>query len=166
MALDTTIGGAAADSYATLAEYTARASAMGWALADTDGENETNLRRAAIAIDASYVFRGTKNTVEQSREWPRYIQSGYGFVTYFDPYNFNSTEIPPAVKNAQMEMAHIIQGGADPLATVDAIVKREKVDVIEVEYLGGQGLPRFTVVDRLLRDYVTAGRGQSKMVRG
>lgn len=165
MPLDTTIGGAASDSYATLAEYTARAAAMGWTLADTDGANEVNLRRAAMAIDASYTFRGTKNTVEQAMEWPRFDSTGYGTLEYFDPYGFSSDEIPPAIKNAQMEMAYLIQGGADPLATFEGSVKREKLDVIEVEYTGGRSRPRFDAVDRLLSRYVAAGPGQSRMVR-
>lgn len=165
MALDTTIGGASADSYATLAEYTARATAMGWTLADTDAANEINLRRAAVALDATYAFRGTKNTVEQAREWPRFSDTGYGAVDYFDPYPIRPTFIPPRIKEAQMEMAYLIQGGADPLATYTGGVKRQKVDVIEVEYAGASGRPRYDAVDRLLGPYLGAGPGQSRIMR-
>ncbi|MDG4650110.1 hypothetical protein P6F26_16805 [Roseibacterium sp. SDUM158017] len=165
MALDITIGGTAADSYATLLEYTSRAAAMGWTLEGTDAANEVNLRRAAVAIDASYSFRGTKNTVAQAREWPRFDGSGYGMVYDFDPYPLRSDEIPQRVKDAQMEMAYLIQGGADPLATYTGGIKRQKVDVIEVEYAGAQGRPRYDAVDRILGPYLTAGPGQGRMVR-
>lgn len=165
MALDTTIGGAAADSYATLAEYTARAAAMGWTLADTDAANEVNLRRAAVALDASYGFRGTKNTTAQALEWPRSEALGYSTGLMFDPYPIRPDEIPPRVKQAQMEMAYLIQGGADPLATYEGGVKREKIDVIEVEFAGARGRPRFDAVDRILAPYTTSGPGQSRMVR-
>jgi len=170
MALDTTIGGAASDSYATLAEYTARAAAMGWTLAETDAANEINLRRAAVALDASYAFRGVKSTAAQALEWPRTDGSMHFSVYAFDPYRIIATEIPKAIKDAQMELAHLIQGGADPLATVDAPIKRkrEKLDVIEeeTEYAGALTLPRLTAVDRILRPYLRAGAGQAAMVRG
>lgn len=165
MALDTTIGGATADSYATLAEYTARAAAMGWTLAGTDEANEINLRRAAVAIDATYGFRGDKHTSAQALEWPRSEAFGYTTGLAFDPYPIRSTEIPKRVKDAQMEMAYLIQLGADPLATYTGGVKRQKIDVIEVEYAGAQGRPRFDAVDRLLAPYTTSGPGQSRMVR-
>ena len=170
MAVDTTIGGPASDSYATLAEYQARAEAMGWDLAETDGANEVNLRRAAVAIDSSYSFRGVKNTSAQALEWPRYSEAaGYTGPATYDPYPIIPTEIPQAVKLAQMEMAFLIQGGADPLATVQAGIKRkrEKLDVIEeeTEYAGALTLPRFTAVDRILRNYTMGGPGQRQMVR-
>ena len=69
-----------------------------------------------------------------------------------------------------MELAFLIQNGADPLATVDGLVKRkrEKLDVLEeeTEYFGGQGKPRYPAVDRLVRRYITGGPGQASMVRG
>lgn len=164
MALDTNIGGSAADSYATVAEYAARADAFGWDVGTTV-DMELALRRAAVAIDSSYTFRGTKNTVEQAREWPRFSDMGYGSVNYFDPYPVRPTEIPQRVKDAQMEMAFLIHGGANPLATYAGGVKRQKVDVIEVEYAGAAGRPRYDAVDRILRPYLAAGPGQAKMVR-
>ena len=161
--LDETPGGESADTYATLAEYQARAAAMGWTLAGTDAEDEANLRRAAVALDASYQWRGQKRTRAQALDWPR------DNVGYVDGWLIEPETIPQAVKSAQMEMAFIIQGGADPLATVEAGIKRkrEKVDVIEeeTEYAGALTSPRFTAVDRILRDYVRAGAGQIALSR-
>jgi hypothetical protein len=159
MALDTTIGASNADSYATLAEYEARAVVMGWALADTNAANEINLRRAAISIDATYEWVGMKQYQFQARDWPRLVNQ------LVDGWPIDPDTVPQAIKNAQMEMAYLIQGGADPLATYTGGIKRQKVDVIEVEYAGASGRPRYDAVDRLLSGYVTAAPGQSVMVR-
>ena len=50
MALDTSIGSAAADSYGTLAAYTAYGTALGRTLAATEAENEVNLRKGALFL--------------------------------------------------------------------------------------------------------------------
>lgn len=164
MALDTTIGGAASDSYVTLAEYAAYSAAQGFTLTGTATTQETNLRRAAVTIDASYQFKGYPVTREQARAWPRYE------VGCVDGWEVLSTTIPGDVKRAQMEMAYLIQGGADPLAPVDGLVgsSRAKAGPVEVEdtFIGGKGLPRFTAIDRLLRGYAGYGQGMVAMVRG
>lgn len=163
MALITTTGAADADSYATLAQYAARASAMGWTLADTDAANEINLRRAAVVIDSGYQFIGMQQYQFQSRDWPRLVSD------LVDDWPIDPDTIPQAIKDAQMEMAFLIQGGADPLATVTAPIKRErkKADVLEIEteYAGSKLLPRFTAVERILRPYLRAGAGQVNLVR-
>ncbi len=159
MALDTTIGGTAADSYATLAEYTARAAAMGWTLEDTDAANEANLRRAAIVMDAQYEFVGLKQYQFQARDWPRLFS---GLV---DGWPIDPDTVPQAIKDAQMELAYALQGGTDPLASLDARIKSERVGALETEYLGGLGLPRVTAVDRILRGYTLSGAGQARAVR-
>lgn len=159
MALDATIGGAAADTYATLAEYQAYGAAMGWALGDTDTDDEINLRRAAIVNDQSYQWLGYRVSATQARQWPRYV-SGYvdGFTVPYDA-------IPAGVKNAQMEMAYLIQGGADPFAAAQGgtiISERKKVDVIETEtkYSDGAGAVAYKGVDRMLAPYTTGKSGQ------
>ena len=170
MALITTPNAANADSYATLAEYTARAAAFGWTLADTDAANEVNLRRAAMTLDTSYAFRGIKETEAQSREWPRIHNIGYGSSLFFDPYPIRAGEVPTAVKDAQMELAFALQSGFDPVAAIEAPVKeidsqagslRERI-----VYAGTQGNPRLPAVDRLLRNYISHGAGQARAVRG
>lgn len=163
MALDATVAGASADSYVTLAEYQARAAAFGWSLSGVDATDEVNLRRAAVILDASYGWKGLRGSEFQARDWPR------DNVGYVDGWWVDSDVVPQAIKDAQMEMAFLIQGGADPLATVTAPIKRErkKADVLEIEteYAGGKALPRFTAVDRILRDYVRAGAGQIHLAR-
>jgi len=162
MSLDTTPGGAAADSYATLAEYQARAAAMGWTLSGADATDEANLRRAAVALDATFRFIGFRTEKDGSRSWPRVVPSDY----LVDGWSVPSSTIPQAIKDAQMEMAHLIQTGADPLATQEGAIKRERVDVIEVEYTGGKGRPRYDAVERLLAGYLATSPGQTQVVRG
>lgn len=174
MALDTTLSGENSDSYVTLAEYQARADALGWTLHGSDAREEEDLRNAAIALDISYTWRGIIVAEFQARAWPRYTtnHSGYGYSSLgvLRDYPIRSDRIPREIKEAQMEMAFLIQNGATPLATVDGVVKRkrEKLDVLEeeTEYFGGQGIPRYPSVDRLLRRYIVGGPGQAAMVRG
>jgi hypothetical protein len=158
MALDTTIGAATADSYATVAEYADRAEVLGWE-PGTVAQMEIDLRRAAMAIDATYEWVGMKQYQFQARDWPRLVNQ------LVDGWPIDPDTVPQAIKNAQMEMAYLIHGGADPLATYTGGIKRQKVDVIEVEYAGASGRPRYDAVDRLLSGYVTAAPGQSVMVR-
>ena len=164
MALDTTIGGTSADSYATLAEYQARATALGWTLGADDAADEVNLRKAANVIDETYSFIGQKQYQFQARSWPRLVNN------LVDGWPIDPDTIPSAIKDAQMEMAFLIQGGATPLALIDGIVKRkrEKLDVIEeeTEYFGGQGKQTYPVISAILRDYIVGGPGQVRMVRG
>lgn len=164
MALDTTIGGAASDSYVTLAEWTAYATAQGWTLSGTDAVKEAALRRAALSNDVSNTFVGQTQYQTQALQWPR-IWTGLVNGWPIDP-----DTIPQAVKSAQMELAYLIQGGADPLETFEGAVasERDKAGPVETEtvYLGGKGRSSFTAVSRLLRPYLAAGEGQIKLVRG
>jgi hypothetical protein len=165
MALDVTIGGTASDSYVTLAEYEAYVTAQGLTpLSGNAARHEAELRRAAVVIDDTYSFIGLQQYQFQARAWPRLVRQ------LVSDWPINPDTIPDAIKRAQMEMAWLIHGGADPFATYDGAVKRkrEKVDVIEeeTEYTGGKGRPMFTGVDRILRDYITSGAGQRRMVRG
>lgn len=163
MALDTTIGGAASDSYASAAEYTARAAAMGWTL---DAGAETDLRRAAVALDSLWLVNalGYRQYQTQALEFPRII------TDLVKGWPVNADTIPADIKAAQMELAYLIQGGADPLATIDGIIASERVKAGPVEsettYIGGQGQPRYTAVSALLRPYLAAGAGQVRLVRG
>ena len=169
MTLDTTIGGAASDSYATLADYQAYAAAQGWTLADTDAANEVNLRRAALVLDTRYTFRGTKQTREQAREWPRATDYGFSNDYIFDPYPIIIGEIPARIKTAQMELAHVIQQGTDPLATIEASTTKDMIKVGPItldEETVPTGTPRLVAVEGLLRPYLKAGAGQVALVRG
>lgn len=164
MALDTSIGGTGSDSYATLADLSAYATAMGWTLTATDTVKETALRRAAVALDASYGWIGTRTYQFQERAWPRIW---YGLI---EGWPVKSDTIPEPVRNAQIELAYVILTGADPLASYDGAVasKRVKTGPVEAEtvYAGGKGRTRYTAVDRIIAPYTTSGAGQVRAVRG
>lgn len=159
MALDTTVGGTAADSYATLAEYQARAAAFGWTLSGADATDEVNLRLARQYLDGAYVWKGYRAEEDQALEWPREI------VEYVEGYIVLETVIPQKIKDAQMEMAFLIQNGATPFATREQgpiTRERKKVDVLEVDRTyGGQGrvAPGYPLVDGLVAPYTVSKRG-------
>lgn len=164
MALDTTIGGASADSYGTLAAYQAYGAARGWALGATDAADEINLRRAVQAIDRQYSFVGYAQYQTQALDWPRVT------TVYVDGWPIDPDSIPQDVVYAQFELAYLLQGGLDPFATVTGVVSasRKKVGPIETEteYTGGLSTPRLVAVEGLLAPYLVAGRGQARMMRG
>lgn len=161
MSLDATIGGGASDTYLTLAEWQAYLAARGITPTGDDAAQEVSLRKAAQAMDVSYSFVGYRSTYGQAREWPR---SYNGMV---DGYYIGTDEIPQRVKDAQSELAYMIHTGSDPLANFTGGVKREKVDVLEVEYTdGGPQRERYTAVERLLRPFLAFGAGQVAVTRG
>ncbi|WP_299945347.1 DnaT-like ssDNA-binding protein [uncultured Ruegeria sp.] len=159
MALDTTIGGTASDSYATLAEYQTYAANMGWELPALHATQEAHLRRAAMINDAAYVWLGRRVTSTQALQWPRYIAQDV------DGFPVASDAIPAPIKTAQMEMAYLLQQGDDPVSKVDGRTitsERKKVDVIETEtqYSEGFAQASYPSVDRLVSTYSTGKLGQ------
>lgn len=162
MALTTTIGGATSDSYASAAEYTARAAGMGWTLGATQ---ETDMRRAAVTLDSLWLYRalGYRQYQTQAREFPRLT------ADLVNGWPLAIDTIPQAVKDAQMELAYLIQGGADPWATIAGTVVSERVKAGPVEsettYAGGATRPSYTGVLSLVQPYLGAGAGQVQLRR-
>ena len=156
---------AGADSYVTLAEYQAYGADRGWTLGDDDAADEIVLRRGFDGINRLWDYRGIQVDDEaQAGEWPRYIE--------YDRFEYETPPdgIPPKVKQAQMELAHVIQGGVDPFATVTGVVAstRAKAGPVETEttYQGGKSTPRLVAIEGLLRPYLAVGYGQARAVRG
>lgn len=113
-----------ANSYVSVAEYEA------WAedrQLTVGGHPEAQLIKAMDFLE-TLSFIGDKKTRDQSLQWPR-------DNVYIDGFEYESTEIPQALKEAQYAIAASILAGIDPLAAITRAVKREKVDVIEVEYM-------------------------------
>lgn len=159
MALDTTIGGAAADSYGEHADFATYAANMGWSLAGDTTSQEANLRRATMFLDREYVWLGYKAAQTQALAWPR-------VVSELDPdgYTIPSDAIPQPIINAQFELAYLENQGNDLLAFLSgAEVKREKVKAgpveSETEYATGSAAEaRIRSVEGLLRGYVNAAQ--------
>lgn len=117
-------GSSSSNSYISVADFQTYNTARGYTLT---GDEEQLLLRAMLYVEALN-FKGYKNTKAQALQWPR---TG----VYIDSYYVDTDEIPPLLKDLQCEVALAIDAGDDPTGTIERGVKREKVDVIEVEYM-------------------------------
>jgi hypothetical protein len=163
MALDTTIGGTASDSYGTLAAYEAYGAAMGWVLTGSEAKQEANLRKAAAINDRKNTFIGLQQYQYQARAFPRLIND------LVNDWPVNPDTIPQDIIYAQFEMAHLIQGGLDPFATIESSATSESIKVGPITIAGDTlptGTPRVVAVEGLLAGYILGGVGQVKLVRG
>lgn len=162
MALDTTVGGASADSYASLAQAATYHANLGHTTWDaTDSEiQEQKLRLATQYLDSRYSWRGVKVAQTQALDWPR-----SGVVV--DGYTLASDAIPVALRNACCELAY-------KALTVDlfADVDTQYVESVTVGPISRKlsaprngGQRRFAVVDSLLRDLVRGGGASVELVR-
>lgn len=103
-----------------------------WSAAST-AQKEAALREATQYVDGAFNFIGNQ-IITNVLAWPRdnaFVENGN-----FAGISYDNTTIPPQVKNATAELA--AEALTAPLAPSQArggAVKREKVDVIEVEYM-------------------------------
>ena len=128
---------------------------------------------ATRAIDASVEFKGMQTTATQALEWPRYgvtlpydpaLGSGYSVVTGNEnvgpgyPLTIDSDVVPTKLKHATIEFTRFLLAKDRDTEADGSAVKREKVDVIEVEYSENTRpdlIPDFVL--RLLRPFVLTG---------
>lgn len=102
-----------------------------WSAAST-AEKEKALIEATQYIDGAFQFIGTQDP-DNVLAWPRfdvYIREGN-----FAGLSYDSNTIPPQIENACAELA--LEALSNRLIAVEprgGMIKREKVDVIEVEY--------------------------------
>ena len=118
-----------ANSFVTDAEYQTYSALKGLTAADTEAQREIDLINAVDYITSKEgCMQGYRVSSTQSLLFPRTGVYLYGWV-------FPSTDIPSQLKNAQMEAA---ASGLTLLSnTTSNNAKREKVDVLEVEYNSG-----------------------------
>ena len=133
-----------ANSYVSFADATKYISDRGIAVKVTEG----HLLRAADYINSfsdrykGYQKTGTNRDSLSIMQWPR----SYVFVDGTTSGYLPDDEIPDLIIHAQVESAIEIASNRDPLSTVSARqIKKQKVDVIEVEYdtsvgTGGQDI--------------------------
>jgi hypothetical protein len=147
-------GLANANSYVSEAECTAYLAARGKTIA---GTKEVAIIKAMDFMRQKYRGRwqGIKKTDAQALDWPRYD-------VLVDGYSVLSTIVPVEVKNACCELAFRADT-EDLMADLTQGVKREKIDVIEVEYdTSSSQQKRYAAVESILGPYLT---GASNMVR-
>ena len=122
----------------------------------TDAVKQSALINATDYIEQLYAGRWNGELVmhDQDLQWPR-----YGFI---DP---EFDEIPDRLKQAVCILAlEALSGSLNP--SLNRAVKREKVDVIEVEYMdnASERIKR-PAVDGLVKPYLIAGALNAKVVR-
>lgn len=142
------------NSYVTISEFEDFATDRGYTLnASTDAEKEALLIRAMDYLE-SQDFIGKKAESTQSLQWPR-------TNVYIDGYRVASDSVPVEVENAQMAIAYDMDQDYDPLGVVDPAVKREKVDVLEVEYQDGALSKSISPLSAFFLKKITIGGGGS-----
>jgi len=154
--LDATVGGSAANSYVTDAEFVAF-------LTDTPGAPQINdpADRAKFLIQATHdldvlvdwddekVGPPQNPDVQALRypaDWVMKRYSNESFIAYY-PEGI----IPDFVKHATMLQTFQYAGGTNPQANASDAIRMVKVDVIQVEFVQGTG----TVPGQVLSDAVT-----------
>jgi hypothetical protein len=148
-------GLANAESYITVAEANSYHSLRGnttWATITTE-QAEQSLRRATDYLQQVYggLWYGYKTTDTQALDWPRENVPKYD--TSSGNYYTNNV-IPQELKNACAEMAWKAAQG-ELLADLTQTVKREKIDVLEVEYSEfSPQSKRYLAIDSLLSRFM------------
>ena len=107
------------------------------------------LTKALDYLD-SQNWKGYKTDDDQVLDWPRQY-------VYVDNVLLASDAVPSGIVKAQHVIALSIANGYDPLATVERAVKREKVDVLEVEYQpNASSAPIARSINASLADYIAS----------
>jgi hypothetical protein len=157
---------AGANSFASVADadaYTADRDIADWADYST-AEKQAALIKATDYLEATYRnnWRGQRVSAAQSLSWPR-----SGVVV--DGFPIPANIVPGAVNRACIELALRAAAGETLLADQGQAVKREKVDVIEVEYADySDPAQKYPLVSRSLAPYVRGivdGFAQLRVVR-
>lgn len=155
------------DVYLSVADADAYWSARNnstWAAATTAAK-EKALIEATQYIDGAFSFIGDQKP-DNVLAWPRYnvfIVSGN-----FAGKTYDSDTIPPQVKNACAELAlSALSARLVEAAARGGAIKREKVDVIEVEYMDWAPSGKsYSFATMILKPLVTGSGTMKKLTRG
>lgn len=152
-----------ATSYVSVTAARDYAAARGVELSDDDAEVEALLIKAMDYLEAQRALYQGRKTYPgvQALQWPR---TG---VVLDCHYELPDNVIPQELKNAQSQLCIELFNGIELLPSSDGrYVKREKVDVIETEFMTpgdlGAGVsqsPSSTAVDALLQPLFNACGG-------
>lgn len=118
-------GVAGANSLIALDDAQAYMTERGLTVTLTDG-----LMLRAMDSMLTFAFKGTKTHTANALPFPR---TG---LTDIDSNAIGNNVVPDPAKYAQVWLAYYIEQGSDPAAIPERPVKKEKIDVIEVEYFG------------------------------
>jgi len=190
MALDSTVGGPNADSYASLTEFKDYADKVGYDYSEKeDSEIEVAMRKATQYLDRAYrgKWKGFRTDRDQSLAWPRTsnadLPTNYltpSFTTGVideDGYEIPTNVIPGQVKEAEFEATFLALDGVDLLpryergnAIASKTVKAGPVSTQTTYLSGAPDRDRFLTIEGLLRGLTTgqpgATAGTGRLVRG
>lgn len=157
-----------ADSYCSLAfadAYCTARNVTSWT--GSDAHKNAALIRATDHLGQSYryLWAGYRKTESQALDWPRHEvprldMPGTYWQGMLQSY-YSADVVPIEVQKACVELA--VRSLGESLAPdVSRIKKREKVDVIEVEYADGASpWVRFRAVDNLLAGLLKSSSGSA-----
>ena len=111
-------------AYSTTTELEAYATARGYTILG----NASELLTLANDYIETAEYQGYRYDRTQATKWPR-----YGVL--IEDYPIPSDVVPDGIKKAEMQLAIEIDKGFNPLSIVERAIKREKVDVLETEYM-------------------------------
>lgn len=134
-----------------------------WSAAST-AEKEAALREATLYIDGAFNFIGYQ-IITNVLAWPRdaaMVESGNFAGVYYDHLT-----IPPQIENACAELAlEALTARLAPTVARGGLVKREKIDVVEVEYMDfAPSGKSFAFVAMLIKPLTTGSKVVRKLVR-
>ena len=133
------------NSYNTEAELTTYATDRGVALT---GTLSVLLLSAMDWLEAQPFISG-RYVLTQALEFPRDL-----IVYTYETLG----EVPPNIKKAQLAAAVILDGGGSLVGGIDRAIKREKVDVLETEFMDNAAATViYPELDLLLRGYIASG---------
>jgi len=169
--IDTTVGGASANSFSSLAEAQAYLdgklpSPTAWDAAVADTQNRALVSATRWLCRLPWI--GQRVDATQALEWPREYA-----LDPDDPdgNDFDTDELPQAVKDATAELASLmVAAGTTDIAGLDPNdgVKRKKVDVLETEFFEPfhrvTGLDKYPTVSELIADLLESTGGPSVRV--
>ena len=154
-----------ANAYVDVAEFAAYHTDRANTYTATDPQIQAAIIKATAYIDSKYRSRwkGQRVSVLQTLQWPRY----YVMVDDTDGAYVDSDSIPRAVKDAVCEAAlRSLTSTLAPDLERGGRVKREKVDVIETEYMDGSpSTTTYQIIDQLLNGLLKPS-GSVELVRG
>jgi hypothetical protein len=120
------------NSYVTVAELETYAIDRGITIAATD---KSVLLIKAMDFMEVQKYKGYKTVSTQALQFPRVLCStGSSNYCGYVPCEYDSETVPTEIGTAQLVAALLIDSGEDIQANSTQAIKREKVDVIEIEY--------------------------------
>jgi len=167
-----TVGGASSNSFVLLSEWSTymegRLNSTKFDDATTDSKNRA-LAEATRYLSA-LAWKGYRVTATQALSWPRQWAHDPDSPTqdYYD-----TDVVPVRVDRATFELAlEFLRAGTSDVASLpgDQLIKRERIDVIETEYMDSharpKGLQRYPAVMREIGQLLAGSSLTTPVVRG